>query len=184
MLDKIIKARRSIKKYKSEKPDWRVIIECIDSMRYAPMAGNNFSLKFILVDDLTLIQKISEASEQPFIQDAKYAVVICSKGDRTKTAFGEDRGNKYLRQQAGAAIQNFLLKITENRLATCWVGHFYDDKIKRFLKIPEDVEIEAIFPIGYANEKPRKKLAVNFDSIMYFNIYGNKQMQKPVKQDV
>lgn len=183
MLDKIIRARRSIKKYKSKKPDWRVIIDCIDSMRFAPMAGGNFSLKFILVDDSESIQKISEASEQPFISEAKYAVVVCSSEERTKTAFG-DRAEKYLRQQAGAAMQNFLLKITETGLATCWIGHFYDDKIKRLLKIPEKVEIEAIFPIGYANEKPKKKLEVNFDNIMYFNTYGNKQMQKQDKQDV
>lgn len=184
MLDKIIKARRSIKKYKSKKPEWRAIIDCIDSMRYAPMAGNTFSLKFILVDDLNLIKKISETSEQPFISSAQYVVVVCSKGDRTKTAFGNERGEKYLRQQAGAAMQNFMLKLTEHGLGTCWVGHFYDDKIKRLLKIPEDVEIEALFPIGYPAEKPKKKIEYNFDTAMYFNQYGNKQMQPKVKQNV
>ena len=44
-LDKTIKARRSVRKFKSSKPNWRDILECIDAMRYAPMAGNNFSLK-------------------------------------------------------------------------------------------------------------------------------------------
>lgn len=181
MLDKIIKTRRSIKKYKAKKPDWRVILDCINSMRYAPMAGNTFSLKFILIDEQPLIEKIAEASEQPFISKSQYIVVACSKGERTKTAFDEERGEKYLRQQAGAAIQNFLLKITESGLSTCWVGHFYDDKIKRLLKIPEDVDIEALFPIGYPAEKPKNKVEVNFDSIMYFNQYGNKKMQKPDK---
>ena len=57
MLDKIIHNRRSVKKFKSTKPDWRTIIECIDAMRYAPMAGNNYSLKFILVDDKDKINK-------------------------------------------------------------------------------------------------------------------------------
>jgi len=39
-LDKAIKSRRSIRRYSAQKPDWRDIIECIDSMRYAPKAGN------------------------------------------------------------------------------------------------------------------------------------------------
>jgi len=183
MLDKIIQSRRSIKKYKSKKPDWRVILDCIDSMRYAPMAGNSFSLKFVLVDNPQIIEKISEAAEQNFISKAQYVLIICSDEKRTKIAY-EERAEKYLRQQAGAAIQNFLLKLTEAGLSTNWVGHFYDDKIKRLLKIPEDIEVEAIFPIGYTNEKPKKRELVNFDNVMYFNQYKNKNMKMPPKMDV
>jgi nitroreductase len=180
MLNKIIQSRRSIKKYKSKKPDWRIIIECIDSMRYAPMAGNNFSIKTIMIDNPETIEKISEYSEQPFIKDTKYVIVVCSNEERTRIAFGE-RAEKYVKQQAGAAIQNFLLSLTDSGLSTCWIGHFYDDKIKRLLKIPEKIEIEALFPIGYANEKPKTKEKVNFDSIMYFNTYSNKKMQEKNK---
>ncbi|MFQ5532033.1 MAG: nitroreductase family protein, partial [Candidatus Nanoarchaeia archaeon] len=66
-LDKAIKSRRSIRKYKDKKPDWRDIIECIDATRYAPMAGNNFSLKFILVNDPKKIQKFGECCQQSFV---------------------------------------------------------------------------------------------------------------------
>ncbi len=175
MLDKIIQSRRSIKKFKSKKPDWRVIIECIDSMKYAPMAGNNFSLKFILVDDFEIIQKLSEFAEQDFFSNSQYVVVVISDENRIRSLF-ENRAEKYLRQQAGAAIQNFLLKITETGLSSCWIGHFYDDKIKRLLKIPENFEIEALFPIGYANEKPKPKLKKDLDNFLYFNEYGNNKM--------
>ncbi|MCA9487852.1 MAG: nitroreductase family protein, partial [Nanoarchaeota archaeon] len=59
-LDKIIQSRRSIRKYKPKSPNWRSIIEAIDAARYAPMAGNIFSLKFILVDDEEKIKKIAQ----------------------------------------------------------------------------------------------------------------------------
>ncbi len=180
MLDKLIKSRRSIKKYKSKTPDWRVIIECIDSMRHAPMAGGNYSIKTILIDDPEIIEEIAKHSEQQFIKNAQYVVAVCSKEGRTKISFG-DRAEKYLRQQAGAAIQNFLLSLENSKLSTCWVGHFYDDKIKRLLKIPEDTELEAIFPIGYANEKPKKKSIPDLDSNIFFNKYGNTKMQSPDK---
>jgi len=58
--DKLIKSRKSVKKFKDKKPDWRDIIECIDSARYAPMAGNDFTLKFILIDDKEKIQRLSK----------------------------------------------------------------------------------------------------------------------------
>ena len=57
-LDKVIHSRKSTKKFGDKKPDWRDIIECIDAMRYAPMAGGNFSLKFILVADKEKITKV------------------------------------------------------------------------------------------------------------------------------
>jgi nitroreductase len=183
MLDKIIKSRRSIKDYKLKKPDWRVILECIDSVRYSPMAGNNFSLRFILVDNPELIQKIAEISEQEFIKKAQYIVVVCSDSKKTKILY-EDRAEKYIKQQAGAAIQNFLLKITESGLSTNWVGHFYEDKLKRILKVPEEIEVEALFPIGYSNEKPKKRETIDFDRIMFFNKYGNRHMNPENKLDV
>jgi nitroreductase len=178
MIDKIIKSRRSIRKFNSKKPDWRKIIECIDMMRYAPMAGNNFSLKFILVDDEEKIDKLAKASQQQFINQAQYVVVVCSTPLRTEISF-EERGKNYLKQQAGAAIQNFLLKITESGLSTCWIGHFVDDQIKDALDIPKDIHVEALFPIGYAFKKPESKRIIELDNVLYFNKYGNKKMNTP-----
>ena len=183
MLDKIIKARRSIKKFKPQKPDWRDIIECIDAMRYAPMAGNNFSLKTILVDDEYKIKKIAEACQQQFISQAKSIVVVCTIPSRTKILF-EEKGEVFLRQQAGAAIQNFLLKITEKKLATCWVGHFIESEIKHILNISKDVQIEALFPIGYPVKAPDAKRKISLDNILYFNEYKNKKMFVPAKLEV
>ena len=59
----------------------------------------------------------------------------------------------------------FLLKITEYKLATCWVGHFIDDEIKAILDIPKDMNVEAFFPIGYPLKKPDKKRKIELDSV-------------------
>lgn len=97
----------------------------------------------------------------------------------------KERGKKYCKQQAGAAIQNFLLKIHESGLATCWIGHFDDTKVKEILRIPEDIEVEALFPIGYEYRKPlTKKEKVRLDSVLYFEKYKNKRMDHPKKLDV
>ncbi len=180
-LDKAIQKRHSVKKFSSKKPDWREIIECIDGARYAPMAGNNYTLKFILVDDEEKITKISEASQQPFISQAKYVVVVCSNPSRTINEYG-DSGKEWCRQQAGAAIQNFLLKIEEAGLAACWIGYFVEEQIKRELKIPAEINVEALLPIGYEYEKPRvRKAKIDLDRILYFNSYNQKKMKSPKK---
>ncbi len=176
-LDKTIKERRSVRKFKDKKPNWRDILECVDSMRYSPMAGDNFTLKFILVDDKEKIEKLAEAAQQDFINQTKYVLVICSNPSRTTNAYG-DRGYSYCRQQAGAAIQTFLLKITETGLATCWVGHFIDEQVKRILRIPDNINVEALLPIGYEFKKPvTRKIKSDIDNDLYFNEFKNKKMR-------
>ncbi|MEX0920431.1 MAG: nitroreductase family protein [Candidatus Pacearchaeota archaeon] len=183
-LDKAIQGRRSVRKFKDKKPDWREIIECIDAARFAPMAGGNYSLKFILIDDSKKINKIAESCQQDFITQAHYIVVACSNPSRTKNAY-EEKGETYVRQQAGAAIQNFLLKITDSGLSTCWVGHFIEEQIKKELKIPEGINIEAILPIGFEYEKKKsRKAPIELDNILYFNEYKNTKMNRPKKLSV
>jgi nitroreductase len=178
-LNNAIKSRHSVRKFKEKKPDWRDIIECIDFARYAPMAGNNFTLKFIIVDEKEKIENIANACQQKFVGEAKYIVVVCSNSSRLVNAYGE-KGEKFNKQQVGAAIENFLLKIEEKKLATCWVGYFAEEQIKQILKISENTEIEALFPIGYELEKSYvKREKADIDSILYFNEFKKKRMKEP-----
>ena len=178
-LSDAIKKRKSVRKFKSGKPDWRHIVEAIDSMRYAPRAGNNFALKTIMISDDGKIDKLAEASQQEFIKQAKYVVVVCGNVSVMENLY-EDRGGRYLKQQAGAAIENFLLSLEEKGLSTCWIGHFVDDQIKHILGIPDKMEVEALFPIGYEKKvigvKGKKKPETS--SYLYFDKYGNKKMNK------
>jgi len=182
-LTRTIKTRRSVRKFTNKKPNWRHIIECIDVMRYAPMAGNNFSLKIILVDDKEKIQEIADACEQDFVGQAQSVVVVCTTPSRTTLSY-EEKGEGYLRQQAGAAIQNFLLKIHDKKLATCWIGYFNEPKIRSLLRIPEKIKIEALFPVGYEAGKTKPKTKIDLDNILYFNQYNQTKMNPPKKLEV
>jgi len=179
-LDRAIKQRKSVKKFNSKTPDWRDILECIDVARYAPMAGGMFTPRFILVNEKEKIQKIAEAAQQPFISQTQCVVVVCSDPGKISNAYPEF-SEKFSRQQAGAAIENFLLKIEEKGLSTCWVGHFVEYLIKDELKIPEDVQVEAVFPIGYEFSKSSPKIKTDLDNVLYFNKYKQKKMSGPYR---
>jgi len=185
--EKAIKERKSIRGFSDKKPNWKDIIECIDAARYAPMAGNTFSLRFILVDDREVIKKIAEAAQQDFIADCQYLVAVCTDPILTQNAY-EERGTRYLRQQAGAAIENFLLMIQEKGLSTCWVGHFVDYLVREALKIPEGIDVEAVFPIGYESvekgKAKRKRPKIDLDNVLYFNEWKNKKMKKSPSMNV
>lgn len=178
-IEKAIKTRKSVKRYSTtKKPDWRKILRAIDTARYAPMAGNLFNLKFILISNKNKISKIADASSQPFIKDAPYIVVVISDTEKQKRMY-EERGIKYTRQQAGAAIQNILLMLNNYKYATCWIGHFEDSIVKRELKIPDKLDIEAILPIGIETKiKTEQKSKAELDGVMFFDEYKNKKMEK------
>ena len=130
---------------------------------------------------LSPLQGIAYRGEYIFQNSLTYASQV-----KTLVAYAfKEKGKIFCRQQAGAAIQNFLLKIQETGLSTCWIGYFVEDQIKRELKIPEDIQIEAVFPIGYEFEKQKtRKVRIDIDRILYFNKYKNKKMKKPRKLEV
>ena len=174
-LDKAIKERHSVRRFSTKRADWRDVIKAIDMARLVPLAGNIPTLKFILVDDKEKIQKLAEACQQDFVSQTDYIVVVCSFLEQVVRSYDE-RGKMYARQQAGSAIQNFSLKITELGLATCWVGAFADEEVKRILQIPENVDVEAILPVGYELGKAKQRLKSNLDAMLYFNVWKNKYM--------
>jgi len=183
-LDKAIKERKSVRKFMSKKPDWRKIIEAVDFALHAPTAGNIHTTKFILVDDPKKIGKLAESCQQDFVGTAHYVVVVCSEKKILENAYGKD-AEKYSNQQAGAAMQNFFLKIHDLGLSTCWVGYFVERMVKQELRIPENIDVEAILPIGYEAITPKQKSRKkpDLDGCLYFNKYKNKFMKEPKRVD-
>jgi len=177
--DKAIKTRKSVRSFSDIKPDWRAIIECVDAARYAPVAGKNFTLKFIILREKEKIYEIAKACEQDFVADAHYIIAVYSDNTRLKTLFGEQKGEIYSRQGAGAAIQNILLSVQDHKLAACWVGHYDEARIKTILRIPEKMELEAIIPVGYEFKKTKPREKINIDSILYFDRHKNSKMRTP-----
>ena len=177
-----IKSRRSSKKYSTEKPDWRKIIRAIDSARYAPSAGNQFVMKFILVSEEEKIKEIGKATQQDFVSTAHYIVVAVGDDSKLIRRYNE-RGKRYSSQQAGAAIENFLLTLTEFGLETTWVGYFYEDQIKRVLNIPQERIVEGVFPIGLLKKgtKVKKVEKTDLENTIYFEKWGRKIMTPKTK---
>ena len=124
--DKVINQRHSTREFKtSKKPDIKQILLAIESSTKAPLAGNVPALRYIIVSEKEKIKELAQAAQQDFLSQASFIVVLCSdKKFLEKYYF--DRAQRYSRQQAGAAIENFLLKITELGLGSCWIGAFSD----------------------------------------------------------
>lgn len=155
-IDSAIEKRHSTRSFLPKKVSWKLVLEAVDSANKAPFAGNMNHLKFLIIEDEKKIDKLAELSSQLWINTASIVVVVCSDDTYLENQYGE-RGRVYSRQEAGAAIQNFLLKLTDLGLSSCWVGAYTDELVKQLLSIPSHIQIEAIIPIGYEKKEKGKK---------------------------
>jgi nitroreductase len=180
--DSLLKKRASVREYSSQKVDYELILNAIEAASLAPSPGNLSLLKYIIIQDAESIEKIAQACQQPFISQATTVVVICSVPKQADIMY-DVRANKYVKGNAGASIENFLLKVTDMGLVSCWVGAFSDQSIKPVLKIPDFAEIEAVLPVGYPEkgDKTKQKSKPALGNIIFFEKYGEKQSVKDPK---
>ena len=169
--DEVVKNRRSVRSFDNKRVSWKRIIDAVECANQNPFAGNFNNIKFLVVEDSENIKIISRHANQSWMEQSSIIVLVCSDEKNLENLYGE-RGRIYSRQQAGAVIQTFLLKIADMGLSACWVGAFSDESIKPNLGIPKDSNIEAIIPVGYPKiskmDKKQKKRGIE-NSIYWDN---------------
>lgn len=167
-----IRKRRSVRHYSTKAVKWGDIVEVLDAAKYTPMAGNVFSLRFVVVADKKKKADISTyCLDQYFMQDAPYLIVVCSDLEQVKTLYGE-LAEEYGTRQAAAAVQNMLLQATELGLASCWIGSFDGNAVRSVLKIPDRIKVETIITLGYSKGKQEMPIKQNLNKFTFFEEYG------------
>lgn len=170
--DSLLKERKCVRNYSAKGVSFADIVKICEVARYSPMAGNIYTVRLLLVADKETKAKLVEAAlGQEFIADAPYVLVVCSDLTNLARSYSE-HAQIYSRQQAGAAIENIFLKIIELKLATCWIGAFDEKAVRRVLKIPDRIQIEAILPIAMPLGKTTTKKKPELKQILYFEKWG------------
>ena len=145
----VIKARRSIRKYRPEPiPDDKMGM-ILDAARLAPSAANRQPWRFVLVQNADRKKVLARAAnDQTFLGDA--AVIVVAVGDPEVSA-------RWHEKDTMIAVEHIVLAATALGYGTCWIGAFNEDAIKRLLKIPARMKIVALLPIGLPDEKPASR---------------------------
>ena len=164
-----IRTRRSIRKYKNSQVPWDNVVEILQAAKYAPFAGNILNCKFIIVKNDGKRKAIAEACAQQFwMQDAPIHIVVVGEPEKAERFYGERGGRIYTIQGAAAAIQNMLLTAHSLGLGSCWVGSFDEEEIRRLCNLPENVNVQGIITIGFADESPTPPPKYRIEHIMFF----------------
>jgi nitroreductase len=139
-------ARRSIRRYTGEKISTEAIERIVKAGMYAPSARNTRPWHFVIIDDRTVMKKITEFHPYAsMLLQASHAIAVC--GDELL-----HNGPGYYPLDCSAATENILLAAHALGYGAVWVGiHPKPDRIKalsELLGLPEHVHPVSLISVG------------------------------------
>ncbi|MBU0628264.1 MAG: nitroreductase family protein [Nanoarchaeota archaeon] len=170
-----IRTRRSIRKYKDKDVEWDKVVQILDAGRFAPSAGNIQNWKFVAVREEGVRKKLAQAAfDQQWMEEVPVHIVIAGEPEKADRFYGSRGERLYTIQNCAAVIENMMLAANDLGLGSCWIGAFDEYKVKRAVGIPDDVSVQAILTIGYADEKPEMPSRKALEHIVYLDRWFNK----------
>lgn len=153
----LIQKRHSVRKFKSEPVKRELIDKMIEQAQTAPSSKNCQSTGFMIIEDPSTIEAISEMRESgsAFVKDAPAVIVVL--GDRLKSDLWVDN--------ASISTTFLMLSAVDNGLGSCWVhvnGRMRSKKdaskgtaeeyLRELLGIKDNMGILCVLAIGYPDE--------------------------------
>ena len=166
-----IKKRYSVRSYQDQAVEKEKLDSILEAARLAPSASNRQEWRFIVVRDKDIRQRLMQAAkDQAFVGQAPVVIACCAKTDSHVMTCGQ----QCYPIDVAIAIEHMALKATEEGLGTCWIGAFYEDKVKEILGIPQDIRIVALLTLGYPvklRPSPKDRLRLK-EIVMYEKWHG------------
>jgi len=139
-----IEVRKSVRSYLSKPVPDDVLRRVLEAGRLSPSAVNHQPWHFIVVTDPGKRSGLTDGPYAKFLTESP--VVIVGLGDKI-------RSPKWHVVDTTIALQTMVLAATAEGLGTCWIGSFYEDRIRKLLKVPDNFVIVAMLSVGYPKEK-------------------------------
>ena len=150
-----IRIRRSVRRYADKPVESDKLAIVLEAARLAPSANNRQEWRYIIVQDTeTRHQLMHAAKGQRFVGQAPVVIACCAEtnNDYTMTC-----GQLAYPIDVAISIDHITLAAVEVGLGTCWIGAFYEDKVKKILGIPDEIRVVELLTLGYPQEAPRAK---------------------------
>jgi len=163
-----IAARRSVRAYEDKPIEEDKLRRVLEAGRLAPSARNMQEWQFVAVRDKGLRSKLVPACKnQTFVGEAPVVIVACA----TQHEHVMTCGQYAYPIDLAIAVDHMTLAAVEEGLGTCWIGAFYEDRVRRVLGIPNDVRVVTVLPMGYPAETPTPRSRRSFDDVFLFDTW-------------
>jgi len=151
-----IQKRRTIRKFKQDKIDGNDLVKLVDCARVAAYGANMQPLKFAVIDDKDMLDKI-----YPLTKWAGYLTDGSPKENERPTAYIAVLGDNDIKKggnfevEAGSAVTSIMLEAVEMGLGSCWLGAIKRDELKALFKLPENLSVVYLLALGYPMQESK-----------------------------
>lgn len=173
-----IKERRSVRKFTDEKVPQEVVKEIVELASYAPSWKNTQTIRYMLVEDRAIIDKIAAEGVMDFAFNQKtlsrcgQLMLILQKngicGYEKDGSFSTSKEENWEMFDAGIATQTFCLAAHDKGVGTVILGIFDDKKVADIVGIPEGQTVAALVPMGYPAFAPDMPARNSVDDLLSF----------------
>lgn len=197
-LSSAIKTRRSIRRFKPNNVPEEIVMGVLDLARWAPSAHNAQPWRCIVIRNESVKKKLAEAMGKAWFYDmlrdgvpeekaqqiirlesweritgSPIVIIIClTMKDMHKYPDKRRQAAEYLMgvQSVAAYIQTLLLAAHYHGLGACWVCAplFCRSTVKKALKLPKDLDPQAMIVMGYPDENPEPPFRKSLEEICSF----------------
>jgi nitroreductase len=168
----LLKTRRSIRDFEDKNVPLDVIRDIIRESCLAPSSGNQQPWRFIIINDRSLIKRLSDESKKNLVSymernpDAPVKKYENALRNRYFNVFYNAPCLIYIlglkaigsaRIDCALAASYLMFSAAARRLGTCWValgGHIQDPGLLEEIGMPEDCKIVAPIIVGYPKNIP------------------------------
>ena len=143
----VVRGRSSVRSYSDRNIETDKIEQILECARLAPSWANKQCWRFVVVtepDGITALAKAAGTSNR-WVSKAPVIVVACGNPAQS----GTRDGIEYFAVDVAIAMEHLILAATDLGLGTCWIGYFNEAKVKEALKIPDNIRVVALTPLGY-----------------------------------
>ena len=163
----VVKNRKSIRIFSPKVVPSLLVSKILEVVNLAPSAGNLQAYKIYVISDLETRKQIAHAcNEQEFIAQAPIALVFCADAKRSASKYGNRGKNLYAVQDATIAAAFTTLAAVNQKLATCWVGAFNENKIRQILNTK--LLPVVVMPSGFGAENPPRRTRKTLTELVEF----------------
>jgi nitroreductase len=196
-----VRARRSVRVYKSGKVSEKQLALILEAARWAPSGANTQPWEFVVTRDrakMRRVRKIYDAEwrqrklEDPvnykglkkdYVGDVS-ALVLCCADPRTMRVYLTTRrpGDREKLFQASVAnsVEHMMLMAATMHLGTVWVSvrEEVEPELRELFKVPEPLRLLWIMPIGHAKSWPKPKPRRKISDFTHREVCDSKKLRR------
>jgi len=162
---KAIRDRRSVRSYEKKGIPQDVLLKVLEAARLAPSANNRQPWRFVVVRNEAKRAALAKAAkEQQFVAEAPVVIAaVALEPERVMTC-----GVPTYAVDLAIAVDHITLAAVQQGLGSCWIGAFYQEDVKKILKIPAEYKVAALLTLGYPRDQARFKNRKSLDEIVCY----------------